>query len=220
MPVHYDPWNPDNTFGTASGDFNFLGSPTIEQTFEGRPAELWRAARMAQLPNTYQAFMPQFQRAAMSGFQPAFGRYLLSGQATPFGNFLSSVLKRSRKGGTDWAQGGAKLEGQWADAVRASGRLGIDPSTMESQMSPQAYGRELQYRGLLGSDNARANSIAMAMAGMGGSGGQFGGGMRSGYGGAARQRAIGNLYDAYATRAAAAGTPAGGFLKWLDQGMA
>ena len=209
-----DPWAKSTDW---VGDYGFLGTPSVDQTFEGRPSDLWRTARLGQLG--YRAAMPQFQRAAMSGFRPAFGRYLLAGSNQPFSQFLRGT---STGGGTSPLASQTNLADQWAGAVAASRRLGTDPSAMESQMSPEAYGRELQYRGLLGSDNARANSIAMAMAGMGvpdQTDSPFGGGWSGGYGGAARQRAIGNLYDLHAARAAAAGTPAGGFLNWINRRM-
>ena len=203
-----DPWAGSNRW---LGDYGFLGTPSVDETFEGRPSDLWRTARLGQLG--YRAAMPQFQRAAMSGFRPAFGRYLLAGSNQPFSKFLRGT---STGGGTSPLASQANLADQWAGAVRASAGLTQDPETLN------LTNRDLQYRGLLESDNARANSIAMAMAGMGGTGGggPFGGGWSGGYGGAARQRAIGNLYDLYAARAAAAVTPAGGFLSWINQRMA
>jgi hypothetical protein len=207
FPNYFNGSQPNGGFGQ---DFSFIGTPTVEETFSGRPADLWRSARISQLGG--QAALPQFQKSAMAGFQPAYGRYLLSGYSQPFAQYLKGT---STGGGIQDYASQARLQPQWNALVGASRSL--NPGMGVTSLTPA----QIQYRGLLEGPDARANAIAMSMAGMGGvgGGGRFGGGWSQGIGGQARQRALGNLYDLYSDRAAAKGLPAGGFINWLNSGL-
>jgi len=182
----------DNPFDTLLGDEigGYFTAPTVADTFRGSPEALWQTARLGAMGN--RAALPQFQRAAMQGFQPAFGNYLLGSAGVPtFANYLGSGM-----------QAQAPSLQNWQSAIAASAAL--DPSaTLDTPIGE----RGLEYQGLLQGENARRNALAMA-------GSALGGGV--GMGAQARQRALGNIYDLYESRAVGAGQPTGTFLNWLS----
>ena len=183
--------------------------PTIQQTFRGSPAALWQAARIQQMED--QAYLPQFARTAMQGYRPAIGGYMLGGGTGTFADYLKGVSDSSISAKT----ASEAREANWLRAVEASRRIGKDPE----YISPTYYGdldfdTALAYQGYinpglegLSATEARANALTMAGTAQGRAGG--------GYADLAHQRALGNLYDLYAARAAGAGNPEGGFLGYL-----
>ena len=186
--------------GDALGGF-FRNPISVQETFAGSPESLWQAARIGSLSDQ-QAYLPQFQRAAMAGYQPAFGSYLMAqpgGQQT-FAQYMNNLGAAS--GAHDLPVVGATGD-QWANAMTASRYLG-DPTSAPANLPAQT----LDYQGLLQGANARTNALAMTAAAMGGG---------AGYGAQARNAAVGNLYDLYAARSAAAGQSPGGFLNWMGQ---
>ena len=178
----------DTELGSELG--GFFTPPTVADTFRGSPERLWQTARLGAMGN--QAAIPQFQRAAMQGFEPAFGNYLLGSAGIPtFSNYLGSGM-----------QGQPPTLQNWQSAIGASAAL--DPSaTLDAPIGPSG----LEYQGLLQGENARRNALAMAGSAMGGG---------VGLGAQARQRALGNMYDLYGSRAAGQGQPTGTFLNWLS----
>ena len=183
------PGIPGNQLGGLAGT---TGPTDVLSTFAGSPAALWQAARIGALGE--KAAIPQFQRTAMQGFNPALGGYMLGGGAGTFADYLNPA-----GGFTSPTEEQANTN--WAAAIEASRQLdpGYTSATpLTAQMATQ--------QGYLQGSDARRNALAMAAAGMGGG---------VGYGAQARQRALGNLYDLYAARAAAAGSPTGGFLGYL-----
>ena len=182
------PGMPANQLGGLEGT---MGPTDVVSTFAGSPAALWQAARIGAMGP--QAAIPQFQRTAMQGFNPALGGYMLGGGTGTFADYLNPA------GGTTAAP--VDTAANWQAALEASRQLdpGYTSATpLTAQMATQ--------QGYLQGSDARRNALAMAAAGMGGG---------VGYGAQARQRALGNLYDLYAARAAAAGSPTGGFLGYL-----
>jgi hypothetical protein len=174
---------------TGFGD-DWGTSPELLSTFAGSPAALWQAARINQMGQL--AAIPQFQRTAMQGFTPALGAYMLQGNTGPFAQYLSGTRPDANT-----------LDQGWQQAVTASRML--NPNYSVETNTPMTAGM-LAQQGYLTGENARRNALAMSAA-------RLGGGV--GYGAQARQAALGNLYDLYAARAAAAGTPVGGFLGYL-----
>ena len=136
------------------------------------------------------AGLPQFQRAANLGFTPAFGQYLMSGSPAEF----------SAYGGMQSADERAAA---WQNAITASGHAG-NPNAVLTNAQRNILGN-------LQGEDARRNALAIAAAGMGGG---------VGYTADARQRALGNMYDLYSARAAAAGGTPAGFLNYLSTRMA
>ena len=179
----------ENQLGSELG--GYFTAPTVADTFLGSPEALWSTARIGAMGN--QAAIPQFQRAAMQGFQPAFGNYLLGGApgGTSFADYLGSGM-----------QAQPLQYGNWQNAIAASAAL--DPSlTLDA---PLAQGG-IELQGLMQGENARRNMLAMAGSAMGGG---------VGLGAQARQRALGNIFDLYQSRAQGAGQPTGTFLNWLS----
>ena len=169
------------------------GLPTTDvlSTFAGSPAALWQSGRIAGMGS--QAAIPQFQRSAMQGFTPAFGRYMLKGGTGSFADYMR----------TPRTAGFAAPRQDFRNAITASNML--NPAYARTATNPLTTQMATQQGYLTGPD-ARRNALAMAAAGMGGG---------VGYGAQARQRALGNLYDLYASRASGAGAPVGGFLGYL-----
>jgi hypothetical protein len=170
--------------------------PGVAETFAGSPAALWQAAAIQRMGSN--AALPQFQRTAMQGFTPALGQYMLGGGGGTFADYLTA-------GGTPTA---TQATGNWENALMASRML--DPSYQVPSDTPttgDVFDRMTRQQGYLTGPDARRNALAMAGAQMGGTGG--------GYAMQAQQRALGNLYDLYAARAAGTGAPAGGFLGYL-----
>ena len=185
-------------FGTGGDLSNLpLGAvPGVAETFAGSPAALRQAAAIQRMGAN--AALPQFQRTAMQGFTPALGQYMLGGGGGTFADYLTA-------GGTPTATQAAS---NWQDALLASRML--DPSYQVPSGMPttgDVFDRMTRYQGYLTGPDARRNALAMAASQMGGTGG--------GYAMQAQQRALGNLYDLYAARAAGTGAPAGGFLGYL-----
>lgn len=174
----------------------------IAATFTGQPSALWQAARTAQLGE--RAALPQWQRTIMQGFNPTFGGYLLGGAPGTFSDYLQGIgTAATGYGGFRTPSATPAQQAQnyanWQSFVDASAGL-ANPGAQTGTI-------DLARRGLLEGENARRNALAIANAAMGGG---------IGMGAQARERALGNLYDLYAARAAGAGTPAGGFLSWLS----
>ena len=197
----YNPAAPASTATAANTTPNVFdqlkGLPTTDvlSTFAGSPAALWQSGRIAGMGS--QAAIPQFQRSAMQGFTPAFGRYMLKGGTGSFADYMR----------TPRTAGFAAPRQDFTNAITASNML--NPAyarTATNPLTTQDRERMLTHQGYLTGDNARRNALAMAAAGMGGG---------VGYGAQARQRALGNLYDLYASRASGAGAPVGGFLGYL-----
>lgn len=176
---------------------------TIAETFEGSPAALWQAARIQQMGA--QAALPQFARTAMQGYRPAMGEFMLGGSGGSFADYLQ---RASPAGGIDLD---ARNQ-NWLRAVEASRML--NPEYIAPTGTGLDIDTALGYQGYintglegLSAAQARANALSMAGTAMGRTGG--------GYADLAHQRALGNLYDLYAARAAGVGAPVGGFLGYL-----
>ena len=185
-------WNPG---GDGLTGFNFAApvanvlDPTIAATFAGSPQAYYQTARLAQMGDL--ANLPQFQRAANMGFTPAFGQYLLSGAPGEFSSYLGSDAASTFNPAT-----------AWADAITAS-QQATNPDAVLTASQRNIVAN-------LQGEDARRNALAMAAARMGGG---------AGYTARARQRALGNLYDLYSARAAAAGESPTGFLNYLNTRM-
>jgi len=183
--------------------------PTIQQTFRGSPAALWQAARIQQLKD--QAYLPQFARTAMQGYRPAIGGYMLGGGTGTFADYLKGVSDSSISAKT----ASEAREANWLRAVEASRRIGKEPEYISPTYPGDLdFDTALAYQGYinpglegLSATEARANALTMAATAQGRAGG--------GYADLAHQRALGNLYDLYAARAAGAGNPEGRFLGYL-----
>jgi len=173
-----------------------MADPDIYSTFEGRPQELWRALRTAQMGR--QAFIPQFQRTVGQGLTPAYGGYLMSGGRLGSGTF-SDYLRKRLTGTT----GAARRATDWTSAVGAARRTNpfYDVPTTAGGLTSQ----QLAIQGML-TDTPRA-AIAMAQAAMGGGRGVMG---------QARERALSNLFDIYSAKATSAGRPQSDFLGYLS----
>lgn len=206
-----------NTQGT--GGLGNLGGyfqpPSVAETFAGSPQALWQAARIGAM-TPQQAFLPQFQRAAMVGYEPEFGRYLLGGNTDPFSSYLEARGQMGPQTDATRAARAASTAANWESALAASQALRsptqayTETGNLEGGVpapSGLSYA-QLAMQGMMTGEDARRNTLAMAAAGMGGG---------TGYGAQARQSAIGNLYDLYAARAAGAGASPGGFLSWFGQ---
>jgi hypothetical protein len=189
------PFGTGNIEGMGGGS-NIFGPTDVLSTFQDSPAALWQAARIRQMGQ--QAAIPQYQRTAMQGFTPALGGWMLGGAPT---QSFSQYLDPTTTGYTG-AGGAVPNVSNWASAVAASKAL--DP--LAAMPEGGLTGQQIRQQGFLTGENARRNALAMAGAAMGGG---------VGYGAQAQQRALGNLYDLYAARAAGAGAPAGGFLGYL-----
>ena len=198
---------------------------TVEDTFAGRPQDLWETARLQQMGA--RGMLPQWQRQRLQGFEPMLGEYFLSGRTTPFADYLTN-----RTAATDTTSSGpTAVANNWANAIAASRALAVKPQTWlpkptvapaptaaELEADPAAAAaaaaaapamtpEQLVMQGYLTGEGARGRALAMAGTAMGGG---------VGVGAQARQAALGNLYDLYAARAAATGTSPGTFLSWLS----
>jgi len=203
-------WDLPTYTGTEGGDWNledfgdFFTSPiTIGETFAGSPQALWQAARIGSLPDT-QAYLPQYQRAAMAGYQPAFGSYIANQPAgtRTFSDWLTARQRVADAGTVASPYRAGMSAADWNALKQASRYLSGRVDVPDEQLSEAMLG----YRGILEGENARSNAMAMASAAMGGG---------VGYGARAARGAVGNLYDLYAARAAAAGQSPAGFMNWL-----
>ena len=188
---------------------------TVEDTFAGRPQDLWETARLQQMGA--RGMLPQWQRQRLQGFQPALGGYLLSGRTDPFAEYLRSP----GAGATALAGQSAQqiAEANWANAIAASRAMAVQdqpwlPNLPEPEAAaavadgaPAMTPEQLVMQGYLTGEGARSRALAMAGTAMGGG---------VGIGAQARQAALGNLYDLYSARAAATGTSPGTFLRWLS----
>ena len=211
-----DPWNvwasqdDDTQSWGPYGAPSIWGTPTddVLSTFAKRPQALWRAAQMQQLGS--KALIPQFQRTIGQGFTPAYGGYLMASPEGTGGERGTFAQYLGAGGGPEARRLAAMTD--WATAVEASRRDNptYTPAAGAPALTQAQMDRSLAIPGALSNENARANTIAMAQAGMGGGGG---------YMGQARQRALGNLYDIYAARAEAVGQPTSGFLAYLGDQM-
>ena len=184
-------------FSTAATPSNqdFFGmppslSPNVQATFASQPANYWNMARLAGMGDY--ASLPQFQRAASQGFTPALGKYLMSGQTVPFASYIGDPSLNV----TD-----AQRIGQWGDVVAAA--RSFAPGQQPTNLTERALG----LRGVLSGEDARRNALAIAASKMGGG---------IGYLADARQRALGNMYDLYSAKAAAAGSTPATFLSYLN----
>ena len=204
-----------NTQGGLGNLGNYFQAPSIAETFAGSPQALWQAARIGAM-TPQQAFLPQFQRAAMVGYEPEFGRYLLGGNTDPFSSYLEARGQMGPQTDDTRAARAVSTAANWQSALAASQALRAPPQgytetgNLEGGV-PVPSGlsiAQLAMQGMMTNEDARRNTLAMAAAGMGGG---------TGYGAQARQSAIGNLYDLYAARAAGAGASPGGFLSWFGQ---
>ena len=204
-----------NTQGGLGNLGNYFQAPSIAETFAGSPQALWQAARIGAV-TPQQAFLPQFQRAAMVGYEPEFGRYLLGGNTDPFSSYLEARGQMGPQTDDTRAARAVSTAANWQSALAASQALRAPPQgytetgNLEGGV-PVPSGlsiAQLAMQGMMTNEDARRNTLAMAAAGMGGG---------TGYGAQARQSAIGNLYDLYAARAAGAGASPGGFLSWFGQ---
>ena len=197
------------------------------------PGQAWESARLNQMGQY--ANVPRFREMAMQGFVPAYGQYLLGGgevkgRPDPFGKFGQWLPGGAYTEGT-----GVSAEERvnpaldpeaFARAARISdwmaGRGTPDPTFAGggaqeygiANVAAMSAGEDLRRNTAIGEflrgDDARANQLAMAMAGMNITGG--------GIGAQAAQRGLGSLYDLY--RARAASTPVGdasGFLGYLSR---
>ena len=203
------------------GDWGLMPStsgidPTVLSSLS--PGDAWQQARLNQM-GSY-ANVPRFRDMAMQGFVPAYGSYLLGGGlGGTFGQYLPSV------GGTaapqtaigipatdpeaftraaqvsDWMSGYGSPQG-------AAQQYGIENVTTQGAGADLA--RNIAMGQYLTGENARANQLAMAMAGMGITGG--------GIGAQATQRGLGSLYDLYRARQVTGPTgDASGFLGYLSR---
>tara|TARA_Y100001951_G_C11291095_1_gene272211 strand:+ start:309 stop:878 length:570 start_codon:yes stop_codon:yes gene_type:complete len=127
---------------------------------------------------------------------PQFQRTANLGFTPAFGRYLLSGDTGEFSGYSPTA---GTMGSDWQAALAASAAIGDPNATLTAQQG--------QIQSYLTGEDARRNALAMAAA-------QYGGGV--GYGAQSRQRALGNLYDLYSARAAAAGQPAGGFLNYLS----
>lgn len=181
------PTQPDDALGFDWSQFN-IDPVTFEQTFRGKPQELWETARIQNMGQ--QAALPYFQQAAGYGFQPKYGKYLLGGQAD-FADWLKTPGSQAAPTADSWAR--AVETSRMMNPYATAGNIGLG---------------DLVTRGHLQGPNARTNQLLMANA-------MLGGGM--GLAGQARVRALGSLYDLYTSRARGQGLGAGGFLDYISR---
>ena len=181
------PTQPDDTLGFDWSQSN-IDPVTFEQTFLGKPQELWETARIQNMGQ--QAALPYFQQAAGYGFQPKYGKYLLGGQ-TNFADWLKTPGSQAAPTADSWAR--AVETSRMTNPYATPGNIGLG---------------DLAIRGRLEGPNARTNQLLMANA-------MLGGGM--GLAGQARVRALGSLYDLYASRARGQGLGTGGFLDYISR---
>ena len=217
-----------NFGATPLGDTNwneFLGQIRPEtiaamptQAWVGDPSGFYETARLAQMGDY--ASNPQFYRTRMAGFNPLYGRYMMGGSAGSFSDWMGqrpqTVTTSPTTGVTasPYRFAGGDLRNDWDRAVQVSQGL-LNPLadtgtySMDELSRRQAIAGSIQ-GGVEGMTEAaaRQNALAIAAAGMGGG---------VGMGAAARDRALGRLYDLYTARAAAQGINPGGFLSFLGQ---
>ena len=202
------------TFGNTEWN-DFLGQIRPE-TISGMPTQVWsgdptgfyETDRLAQMGDY--AANPQFYRTRMAGFNPLYGKFMMGGGSGAFSDFIGqrpqTVTTSPTTGVTasPYSFVGPANENEWAAAVLASRDL-VNPN--EATLTDAQIG----VQGYLQGENARQNAIAMSLAGMGGG---------VGMGAAARERALGRLYDLYSARASAQGIAQGGFLDYLSGRLA